>query len=252
MGNVWSGDWKSADISWYTKNTSANTYILNTADELAGLSKLFMGKNKVSFRNKSIRLGSDIVLNDTFDWKTWETNPPVNKWIPIGDVVCDDRGIGWYGFDGTFDGDGHTISGMYIDSSMSIADNVKLLYPNRSIQVSLGLFGVITKSVVNLKVTDSVVFQKSCGDSADARFDNHSMAGILGGFNGGNCRIERCYVNGNVICKSYQCVGGMVGWNHGKVKQCVFKGCVRRQRKSCDIVGGGVGNVFDCKWEYKD
>ncbi|HAA25917.1 MAG TPA: hypothetical protein DCE11_07365 [Ruminiclostridium sp.] len=73
---IWNG---TADTSWY--DPSASEYTLTTAEELAGLAQLV--NNKIhDFTNKTIKLGADIVLNDTSNLQNWGTTPPANTWTP--------------------------------------------------------------------------------------------------------------------------------------------------------------------------
>jgi len=100
--SVWNG---TPDTSWYT---GSSPYTITTAEQLAGLASLSTTNN---FEGETIILGADIVLNDTSNFANWESSPPANQWTPIG--TSDSR------FKGTFDGNGHTISGLYISDSLS-------------------------------------------------------------------------------------------------------------------------------------
>ena len=93
VARVWDG---TADTSWYTgKKDSYNIY---TAEELAGISELCnRNKNRISFNGVTINIMNDIVLNDTANFENWATEPPANKWSPVGS-----KGslIGQRGFEG--------------------------------------------------------------------------------------------------------------------------------------------------------
>ena len=53
------------------------------------------------------KLTADILLNDTTNWTSWnESTAPANTWTPIGNNSQP--------FTGTLDGDGHSVSGIYI------------------------------------------------------------------------------------------------------------------------------------------
>ena len=96
---IWDG---TADTSWY--NETSIEFEISTAEQLAGLAELVNNGNY--FGDKTILLTADIVLNDTSNWENWESSAPENTWTPIGL----DWGIEFYG---TFDGQGHTVSGVY-------------------------------------------------------------------------------------------------------------------------------------------
>jgi hypothetical protein len=87
--------------------TRANPYIMNTKKHLEDFSLLV--NTGVHFADKYIKLGSDIVLNDTANWKKWGMEAPGSAWTPIGSIASP--------FRGTFDGNDHTISGVYINSA---------------------------------------------------------------------------------------------------------------------------------------
>ncbi|MBR7098726.1 MAG: hypothetical protein IKC59_04860, partial [Clostridia bacterium] len=97
---VWDG---SVDIRWFQNNSKATEYTINTAEELAGLSAAVNAGN--DFANVTFRLGADIVLNSG-NASSWSLAAPENLWTPIGNNTN--------AFKGMFDGQGHTVSGMYV------------------------------------------------------------------------------------------------------------------------------------------
>ena len=86
------------DTSWYYEDTTKKEYTITTAAQLLGIASINVEADY--FRNKTIKLGADIVLNEG-NAADWETNPPVNSMAMIVSYL------------GTFDGQGHTISGLY-------------------------------------------------------------------------------------------------------------------------------------------
>lgn len=132
---VWNG---KSDTSWYTgKKTS---YDIDTPEELAGLSKLVnSGK---SMEGIVINLTSDLVMNNTNGWDKWVENKklPKNVFDPIG--KSGNPVGGYYPFRGIFNGNGHTISGLCVNSPYSA-----------------GLFGFVEQgAVVNLILDKGVVY----------------------------------------------------------------------------------------------
>ena len=108
----WDG---TTDTNWYKENE--NEFTLFTAAQLAGLAQLVNGGN--NFSGKTITLDADIDLNPgasydptTETWINGDGQPvaedSLHKWTPIGNYSNN--------FTGTFDGDAHTISGLYINS----------------------------------------------------------------------------------------------------------------------------------------
>ena len=109
------------DTSWYTNDTTVSTFYISTAAQLAGLAKLVNEGN--NFSKKTIQLTKDIRLN--------EQDVPTggHEWTPIGNNKKK--------FQGTFDGDGHTVEGLYINEKKTLR----------------GLFGISAGTVKNLIVT---------------------------------------------------------------------------------------------------
>ncbi|KAA6317665.1 hypothetical protein EZS27_032217 [termite gut metagenome] len=91
--------------AWY-KETD-NMYLLSTATQLREFATLVNGG--VTFEGKTVRLENEIVLNDTTGWKTWEgIVTGIRQWTPAGTKNTPFKGI--------FDGQGHTVSGLYIST----------------------------------------------------------------------------------------------------------------------------------------
>ncbi len=95
--DYWSG---AAKTDWYGDGTSSDFYISTSAD-LAGLAKL-VNEGTNAFSGKTIHLSADIDLGG------------VESWTPIGK---EDGGNYFNYFNGTFDGGGHSVTGLYINST---------------------------------------------------------------------------------------------------------------------------------------
>ena len=147
----WTG---AADHSWY-KADATTLYIYN-ADQLWSLSQIvggMMGQTQDSFYGKTIVLHTDIDLNDT------EEDGKI--FYPIGYYNTDehydktDYGItsGFYGFEGTFDGNGHTISNFYQNTWEMKGDHNWYAASEQRYRDGMGLFGkVYGGTVKNLTV----------------------------------------------------------------------------------------------------
>lgn len=104
---IWDG---SVSTSWYTGKKKE--YNISKASQLAGLAKLV--NSGYSMEGVVINLTADITLNDTTNCNDWYNNPPKNKFTPIG---CTGDPINGYApFAGLFNGNGHTIKGLYVNS----------------------------------------------------------------------------------------------------------------------------------------
>lgn len=109
--SVWDG---TVDTSWFTNDKES--YDIYTAAQLAGFAKLCDdAAHEDRFRGVTINLMADIVLNDTSNFDNWGKKAPQNEWEPIGhegSVI-----MGYCPFAGIFNGNGHTITGMYIENT---------------------------------------------------------------------------------------------------------------------------------------
>jgi len=82
-------------VSWY--NETESEFVITTTEQLFELAELSEFYN---FDRQTIKLGADIVINEG-NAEEWAEKAPSKKWIPIKE------------FKGTFDGQGHSISGLY-------------------------------------------------------------------------------------------------------------------------------------------
>lgn len=177
---IWNG---TADTSWYDNNPTAQEYTLTTAEELAGLAELVNNKTH-DFTNKTIKLGADIVLNDTSDLQNWGITPPENTWTPIGSYYQDPSSSP---FHGTFDGQGHTVSGIYFNGTDPMDLN----------NYSIGFFGGLSGAEIkNLGIKDS-------------RIQGYKYVGALAGYAVSETYISNCWSESDVFGSSD--VGGLVG-----------------------------------------
>ena len=193
------------DISWFDANK--DVFVLYDRADLYGLASLVNAHN--TFAGKTVKLGGDIILN-TGDATTWSTKAPKYNWTPIG--YRDSSNV-FHGFDGVFDGNMHTISGMYLNSAARFS----------------GLFGVTgtTATVKNLILTNSYV--------KSAYADNGSVAGY------GRGTFDTMYSDAIVSVGNARC-GGMFGQlAGGTVKNCWFDGAVTLTATNGAQIGGIVG-----------
>ena len=112
---VWDG---STDTSWY--NTTDTVFTLTDGADLAGFAAIVNGTaegiTQTNFEGKTVRLGANIVLNEG-DAKTWGPSTAGLQAFPmigLQDSSYSFANVAKY-FSGEFDGQGHTISGMYVN-----------------------------------------------------------------------------------------------------------------------------------------
>ena len=147
------------------------------------------------------KLMNDIAYPYATNWDAADSQE--NNFTRIGD--------GFRYFSGTFDGQGHTISGIRIYSS----DDCR------------GLFGCINGGCVR-NVT-----------LADARITGQNFVGGIAGYNGST--IENCHVTANVLIGSTGDNpfnhGGIAGYNEGTVDGCTSSATLSQAQKCGGIVG---------------
>ena len=189
---------------------ASDTIELSTAAELLEFGVLSQTDN---FAGKTVVLGADIDLNPGWDAAT-ET-APANEWTSIGK-----KGNA---FAGTFNGQGHTISGVYLNATAQ----------------RQGLFGETagTAVVKNFKLTNSYLTT------------NQPIFGAVVGYGGGT--LQNVYTD--AIVKSSTHYVGMVGYSAGlTVKECWFAGTATCTAATKDYYGGIVGyatgtlEISDC------
>ena len=195
--------------------------------EISKIGHLMWFSNFVSAGNTSAnaRLTADIVFNEgDLSGLNGQTDG-YRLWVPIGMTMNHDTGIdSFVQYTGTFDGDGHTISGLYHFDYWSYGGNAGLFS-------RLGVGGVIK----NVTVKDSY-------------FATSSYVGAILGENLGGT-VENCH-NVNTTIASAARAGGIVGnITKGTVKNCTNSGTVKFFMVNPDLAfyfdafGGIAGNT---------
>ena len=201
------------DGETYTKpqKDESGVYLIGSPDEL-------MWFNKNGKTTDSVKLTADICINEDV---TIEDTSKLHKWTPIGWY----RGYENYDkYKGTFDGNGHTISGLYIFAKSTSADN-RANYT--------GLIGYADKGSVicNLTISDSLIENRS---TAANRGKN------VGAVAGDAYNVENCHVTSSVTVYGISdYVGGVAGY---------VDGSITRSSSAATVTGKGtrIGGVVGC------
>ena len=156
-------------------------------------------------------LTADIVVNETVldaDRNLISDPSSLRKWAPIS-------GDSYY--TGTFDGQNHTISGLYFNDA----------------QTSVGLFGKIDNTTIrNLGVIDSF-FQAKVEVAAVCGYSHYGT-------------IENCYSTAT-INGTEEYAGGICGRQYyGKISNCANRGRVGGVKNVAGICGFGYGSIVNC------
>ena len=184
--------------------SSDNTYIIEDAEDL----KAFRDRVNDGETGACAELTANIVLNDDVLNSDGSLNEEkastFEEWTPIG--TASNR------YTGTFDGNGHTISGIYINSASN----------------NQGLFGYIG---IGGTVKDLGI-EKS-------RIKGGNNVGGIAGYSIGS--IEDCYNTGSVSGGNN--VGGIAGYSSGTIEDCYNTGSV----SGGNNVGGIAGTAYSAK-----
>ena len=210
--------------------TEADPYKIYTAEGLKWFRDIVNGEN-----GQTKKLDAWAVLENDIKLDSSEA------WTPIGNTA---NVNGTDAYSGTFDGNGHTISGLNVTGELKNA----------------GLFGVVKDGTIkNLTVAGKVspsIIQcgaggivgrasdaakiENCSNHCSVTGRNSSIIGGISGYNVDGAKIIDCYNVGTISGTFAQGAGGIAGHNSGTISNCYNVGTV-----SGDFVGEIVGNNFD-------
>ena len=212
--------------------TESDPYQIGTAEQL----KLFRDKVNNAKTKEETKicavLTADIDLN----------NEP---WTPIGNYTEKNKIY----YEGTFDGGGHTISGLNVTGefvyaglfgtvkggtikSLTVAGKVS---PSNSQCIVGGIVGYASNAVI-----------KNCSNHCSVTGCTTSIIGGIAGFNISGAIID-CYNVGTISGINYaEAIGGIVGSNSGTISNCYNVGTVSNDTSVGEIAGHNNGTVENC------
>ena len=197
--------------------------------EIANADQLFWFAEEVNSGNWSIngKLTADIVINEgdvagcngtkKSGWKDWT---PIKY------------------YRGTFDGAGHTISGIYVND---ISANATGLFMSTRSESSVKNVGVVNSYIHGDFYVGGVV--GSASGNIDNCFNTGTIVGnnYVGGVAGSaDENIEDCYNTGNICANEYS-AGGIVGYTFSSVTNCYNNGVISAPGGA----GGGIVGTAD-------
>ena len=219
--------------------TETDPYQISTADGL----KWF--RDKVNRAKTSDETKICVVLTANIDLN----NEP---WTPIGNYTEENKIY----YEGTFDGGGHTISGLNVTGkfryaslfgavkggtikNLTVAGNVSHNYSSTGLDCHVG--GIVGGAL------DAATIE-NCSNNCNVTGGSGDFIGGIAGSNIENARIIDCY-NVGTITGTINGTGGVTGFNNGTISNCYNVGTIKMLYNSNavgEIVGNNVGTVKNC------
>lgn len=228
--------------------TQDDPYLISTAQDLQEMATQVA--NNITYANTYFKVTNDIDLSDVCYRLTGEIT--VDKsWTPIGQSSSNK-------FCGIFDGAGHTISNMYINTKSEkaglfgfVQDGAQILNLTVTGNIKTATDwagGIIGQSVVNDRENPVVI--KNVRSEVNIESTASKVGGIIGE---GQYRtvIENCVNTGNLTMSkatNQPRVGGIVGYAYGGNQGFVIKNCYNTgnvtARSDARFVGGLAGYFY--------
>lgn len=187
--------WDGETLTEPQKDADGKTYLIGSPDEL-------MWFNQNAQMTDSARLTADIRINEDVTADT----ASLYKWTPISNY--DKR------YTGSFDGAGHTVSGLYIATTSGTKCTAMFGYAGTGSMIS------------NLTLADSIIT---------------GTANYTGGIAGDAYDMQNCHVLKSVTVTGTQYVGGVAGYVDHSISECSNAATVTA---SSSNVGGVTGYMF--------
>lgn len=219
-----------SDVYMDGLGTAAYPYQISTAEQLKLFRDIVNGAG-----GQTQNRGAYAVLTANIDLN----NEP---WTPIGPSESGS-------YTGTFDGGGHTISGLNVTGefvyaglfgtvkdgtikSLTVAGKVS---PSNSQCIVGGIVGYASNAVI-----------KNCSNHCSVTGRTTSIIGGIAGFNSSGAIID-CYNVGTISGINYaEAIGGIVGSNSGTISNCYNVGTVSNDTSVGEIAGHNNGTVENC------
>lgn len=202
--------------------TETDPYQISNANELAYLGKV-LKNNASEYSEAHYVLTADISLNDVSDFENWSSDAPEYGWEPIS------MDMGLDCFAGVFDGNGHKITGIFIDADGNQTETNKDYY---------GLFAELKGIVKNLTVEQS--YMRTSGSLASV--------GTIAGYTY-DAVVENCHADTIVELYGMDNAGGITG-KGGNISGCTYSGTITEHNEKSFVNMGGItgagGNISDC------
>ncbi len=246
------------DTSWYGDGT-ASTFTLYDKEDLYGFAKLAESNQ---FSGKTIKLGNDIVINTEDATKLSKDKKPTYFWNPIGKNSTTHSVDSGGKFKGIFDGQGHTISGLYSVQDTGYnglfawvldgyVKNLKL--SNSYFYTSSSIIGSVAGrlergSFDSIEVEDTVIIEYESEPARTEPSLEVCAGGWIGYSSAARATLNNCSFAGTININSTKMrdTGGLVGQARGSltISNCLVTGHIDISASTANLyprAGGMVG-----------
>lgn len=240
IGGTFSGGITGKPALITGSGTETVPYQISTADQLKRFRDIVNGAG-----GQTPNLAACAVLTADIDLN----NEP---WTPIGNYTE----VNKIYYEGTFDGGGHTISGLNVTGkfrcaslfgavkggtikNLTVAGNVSHNYSSTGLDCHVG--GIVGSAL------DAATIE-NCSNNCSVTGGSGDFIGGIAGSNIDNARIIDCY-NVGTITGTIMETGGVTGFNIGTISNCYNVGTIKMLHNSNavgEIVGNNVGTVKNC------
>ena len=209
---------------WSGSGTESDPWLIRNITDLLRIHDYICDGNETE--GKFFQMTNNINLSHYF-------KAGFQSWTPIG-KNCNNI------MNGTFNGNGYTISGLYTDGSESECGLFSLTGTQCVIK-NLNVQGTVigANNIGGISGKSGGTFE-NCTFSGEVRGSNNNVGGIVGNtydFNTGS--FVNCSVTGNV--SGYKNIGGIAGFNRASVTECSFSGSVTGDQNVGGISGDMAG-----------
>lgn len=225
------------DTAWYDNHKEATDLYIGTAAELLGFSKLISTQLRANnensdldtvdasmkiFLGKTVHITADIDLNP--GWTAGAT-APLNKWLAES----------YHCFTGMIDGEGHTISGIYLSTTVNYTGifgnlkggteekpvgvknlTVKNSYITSTVNIVGGLFGAVPSTEANKNRTVLIENINMEITVVGAAKEVGSVFGYVAP--GNRVTIRNCFFQNTVRGTATENIGGIIGHGSGTIE----------------------------------
>lgn len=231
--------------------TKDDPYQISTAAQLKRFRNIVNGTGGQTPNSGACAvLTNDIVLNDgTFaengTYTSGSSGKTAEEWTPIGKYTNDNDKTP---YTGTFDGQGHSIKGLYVNSASDTCVGlfgylegaaVRNLTVDGYVQ-GIGAAGGIAGYVLNAAI-------ENCSNYCSVFGGSNRNSGGIAGINYNSATIIDCYNVGTIRdSDAVERRGGIAGYNNGTVSNCYNVGTISSSDCGGEIVGSNSGTVENC------